>query len=275
MDIIQYYQSQGFAITSDPNTYYSGVWGLRNYTVNGYNYDSYCNGYHRAYDLASYHGAPIRAFTDMEILSGTNRYGNFGGTVVVGFKDIYGKKWQMILGHVNRTFTWRIGQKVKKGTILCYQSNTHNQGPNVSMASHLHLQVQPYGYLPGKQFVCNGVDPKNIIISGKPKKKSKAKPKKKTRKKNTKKFNKYGSRKARNKPYFKAVVKSTNGRGAAVRRWSGGTFRNTFTNDLPDGSIVYVYQTITKPVNGWARVYSRYNKGWVHLDQLQVLEVYD
>ena len=41
MDPITYLISQGFKVTSDPGRYKSGIWGLRNYTVNGYNYDNY------------------------------------------------------------------------------------------------------------------------------------------------------------------------------------------------------------------------------------------
>ena len=78
-------------------------------------------------------------------------------------------------------------------------------------------------------------------------------------------------RKTRSKAYAKGVIRSTNGKGAALRRYSGGTFRNTFGNDLPDGSVIYIYAT-TK--DGWAKVYSPQNKGWVHLDQVQITEVY-
>lgn len=178
MNIIEFYQKQGFKISSDPNKYSSGIWGKRDYTVNGYNYDSYCNGYHRAYDLYNYHGCPIVAFTDCVIEYGTRPYGTFGGQVVISFKDKKGKKWLMIYGHVNRDFTWKIGTKVKKGTILCYQSNTHNQGANVSMDSHLHIQVMSYGSYGEWAFTCTGVEIKNIEVDIDGKSNTKVKPSK-------------------------------------------------------------------------------------------------
>ena len=89
-------------------------------------------------------------------------------------------------------------------------------------------------------------------------------------------FNKRKGRKARAKAYAKGVVKSSNGKGAAYRRWSGDangnpTFRNRFGNDIPDGSVVYIFSTHK---SGWARIYSSTNKGWVHLDQVKITEVY-
>lgn len=114
-------------------------------------------------------------------------------------------------------------------------------------------------------------------INGKKVSKSKDKPKAKSTKKETPKtFNKRKGRKARPKAYAKGVVRSTNGKGAAYRRWSGDangnpTFRNRFGNDIPDGSVVYIFSTHK---SGWARIYSHTNKGWIHLDQVQITEVY-
>ena len=84
-------------------------------------------------------------------------------------------------------------------------------------------------------------------------------------------FNKRKGRKARAKAYARGVVKSTNGKGAAYRRWSNETFKNRFSNDIPDGSVVYIFSTHK---SGWARIYSSTNKGWIHLDQVQITEVY-
>ena len=84
-------------------------------------------------------------------------------------------------------------------------------------------------------------------------------------------FNKRKGRKARAKAYAKGVVKSSNGKGAAYRRWSNETFRNRYGNDIPDGSVVYIFSTHK---SGWARIYSSTNKGWVHLDQVKITEVY-
>src|SRR5699024_65998 len=108
------------------------------------------------------------------------------------------------------------------------------------------------------------------------KKVAKSKPKSKAKKETPKTFNKRKGRKARPKAYAKGVVRSTNGKGAAYRRWSGDangnpTFRNRFGNDIPDGSVVYIFSTHK---SGWARIYSYTNKGWIHLDQVQITEVY-
>lgn len=97
-----------------------------------------------------------------------------------------------------------------------------------------------------------------------------------TKKETPKTFNKRKGRKARPKAYAKGVVRSTNGKGAAYRRWSGDangnpTFRNRFGNDIPDGSVVYIFSTHK---SGWARIYSHTNKGWIHLDQVQITDVY-
>src|SRR5699024_7820756 len=78
MNPIAYLISQGFKVTSDPARYKSGIWGLRNYTVNGYNYDQYCGGYHRAFDLVKYDRAPIPAVFDGIVTAGTNHFGNLG-----------------------------------------------------------------------------------------------------------------------------------------------------------------------------------------------------
>ena len=45
MNAIEYLKSKGFKVSSDPAKYSSGVWGLRNYTEFGINYDAFCGGY--------------------------------------------------------------------------------------------------------------------------------------------------------------------------------------------------------------------------------------
>ena len=85
------------------------------------------------------------------------------------------------------------------------------------------------------------------------------------------KFNKYSERGLSNKPLFKGVIKSTNGKGAALRKWNRGKYNIAHGPDLPDGSIVYIYQVQS---NGFARVYSPSNDGFVHLDQVSVTNVY-
>ena len=104
------------------------------------------------------------------------------------------------------------------------------------------------------------------VKSKQPKKASKPKAKK-----NSTSFNKRKGRKTRSRAYAKGVIRSTNGKGAALRRYSGGTFRNTFGNDLPNGSVIYIFATHK---TGWAKVYSPQNKGWIHLDQVKITDVY-
>lgn len=163
MNPIGYLINRGFKITSDPSKYGSGIWGLRNYTVNGYNYDAYCNGFHRAYDLAKYHRASIPAVFDGIVTAGTSNYGNFGCTVVVANKEL---GYQVIYGHLARPLKVRMGQHVKQGEIIGYQSNTNYQ--NVRMDSHLHIQFQRYGFLSGERnFVCTGINPLSINVNKK------------------------------------------------------------------------------------------------------------
>lgn len=164
MNAVQYIVSKGFVVTSDPRTYASGVWGLRNYTVNGYNYDSYCNGYHRAYDFGSKNGdgAAIPSVCDGTVVSGTTSYGNFGAQVVI--LDSAGR-YQHIYGHLKRNIPVSIGQKVKQGQTIGYQGATNYN--NVYMASHLHYQVQTAGYRAEWAFVCDGINPLNVMVTGK------------------------------------------------------------------------------------------------------------
>ena len=277
---IQYLQSKGFVVTSDPNHYYQSynpprgkkAWGKRDLMSYGINADAYCGGYHRAYDMAKYHDAPIPAIANATVLRGTG-WNTFGWTLVLGFKDAKGRAFQVIYGHLNRNpLTYlRIGQNVKQGQTVAYQGASNNLG--VSMASHLHIQFQNYQAYNEWNFTCLGIDPLKMDIS-KSTPTSGATPKKASKPKASKKstgFNKRKGRKTRNKAYAKGVIRSTNGKGAALRRYSGGTFRNTFGNDLPDGSVIYIFATHK---TGWAKVYSPQNKGWIHLDQVQITEVY-
>lgn len=160
MNAIEYLKSKGFKVSSDPATYQSGVWGLRNYTEYGINYDSYCNGYHRAWDLYKYDGADVPAVFDGVVVAGTSDYGNFGGTVVVANKQL---GLQVIYGHLKRPIAVRIGQKVKQGQTIGKQGSTNFN--NVFMASHLHIQFQPYGFYNEKDFVCHGIDITKVDVT--------------------------------------------------------------------------------------------------------------
>lgn len=160
MNPIDYLVSKGFRITSDPTKYASKIWGKRDYTVNGHNYDSYCGGYHRAYDLSKRHLAPVPSVCDGVVSAGTKAYGNFGGTVVVANKEL---GIQVIYGHLARNLPVRVGQKVRAGQTVGHQSNTNNQG--VHMNSHLHIQFQNYGFIRGERnFVCTGIDPLKLVL---------------------------------------------------------------------------------------------------------------
>lgn len=166
MNPIQYLQSKGFKISSDPSTYASGVWGLRNYTqydpIKKYwiNHDAYSDGYHNAYDLYREDGAPLPAVVDGTIVDGTRQNGNFGGTIVLA--DNKGD-YQYIYGHC-KNLRVKVGDEVKQGDILGYQSNTNYAG--VYMDSHLHFQTQKQQYYANeKTFVKTGIDPLGINVN--------------------------------------------------------------------------------------------------------------
>lgn len=160
MNPIQYLINQGFRVTSDPTQYKSKIWGKRDYTVNGYNYDQFCGGYHRAYDLSKKDNAGVPAVCSGVVTSGTGSYGNFGGTVVIANKAL---GIQVIYGHLNRKLPVKIGRNVRQGDIIGHQSNTNFD--NVPMASHLHIQFQKYGYIKGeKNFVCTGINPLKLNV---------------------------------------------------------------------------------------------------------------
>ena len=147
MNLIQYLRNKGFRLTSNPARYSSGIWGLRNYTVQGYNYDAFCGGYHRAYDFAKHHNAPIPAIWG-GIIEEVVKYGNFGCHVTLSSGN---KKYQAIYGHLSRNVPVKVGQRVKQGDIIGYQSNTNYN--NVRMDSHLHLQIQSYFVISFEKFI--------------------------------------------------------------------------------------------------------------------------
>ena len=289
---IKYLQNDGWVITSDPDKYYTSYnpnrgkkpWGQRDHFEYGINVDSYCGGKHPALDMVKRHNAPIKFFANATVLRGTG-WNTFGWTAVLGFVDHNGIKRQVILGHLNSNPLnfLKIGQNVKVGDVVGYQGASNNLG--VTMASHLHIQFQNYQSLGEWAFTCTGIEPRNIdITTTKPtsgststskneasKPQATSKPSATAKKETPTTFNKRKGRKARAKAYAKGVVRSTNGKGAAYRRWSNETFKNRFGNDIPDGSTVYIFSTHK---SGWARIYSSTNKGWIHLDQVQITEVY-
>ena len=169
---IAYLQKDGFKISSNPREYRESYpngkrkpWGKRDLMQYGINADSYCGGYHRAYDLYREHNAPIKSTANALVAPGTG-WNTFGWTLVLTFVDATGKHYQVIYGHLNRNplLDFKVGQEVKQGQVVVYQGGSNNIGVS-NMASHLHIQFQPYGALNEKAFTCNGVDPLNIDVS--------------------------------------------------------------------------------------------------------------
>lgn len=261
-------QSQGFVITSDPTWF--DTWGYRNLWQYGIWADGYSNGWHRAYDVAKYHNAPIKSGVNGTVLQGTG-FGGFGNQLVLGFIDAKGNKYQIIYGHLNRNplLDFKVGQNVKKGQVVAYQGASNNLG--VSMASHLHFQVQHYQYYNEYNFIVNGINPLNIDISS-TKPTSGATPSTSKPSGNTPAtFNKRKGRKTRANAYAKGIVRNTDGLGAAQYRWSGGNFTNRFWPDIGEGEEVWLYAT---SASGWGKVYSPNHKGWVWLDRVQITQVF-
>lgn len=265
-NFIQAFLNDGWRMTSDA-TKQPGGFGVRQLYAYGKNVDSYCGGKHNAFDFAKWHNAPIETPVNCTVLNGTG-WNTFGWTGVFGFIDHNGKWRQFIIGHLNTNPLnfLKVGQTLKKGSIIGYQGTSNNL--NVSMASHLHLQVQNYAALDEWGFTCTGLNAYAIdITTSKPTGgKIVSAPSN-----NQSKFNKYTPRKNSNGAWFKGVVDSTNGKGAAVRKYSNGYYNIAHGPDLPDGSTVYIFQVMN---NGFARVYSSRNDGFVHLDQIRVTKVF-
>ena len=278
-----YLENHGYRWTSDPNLYYQSYnpnrgkkpWGKRDHYEYGINVDSYCGGYHRAYDMVKWHGAGIPAIANATVLRGTG-WNTFGYTLVLGFKDAKGRLFQVIYGHLNRNplLDVRIGQNVKQGQIVAYQGASNNL--NVTMNSHLHIQFQNYQSYNEWQFTCLGIDPLNIDVSKtspssgatptKVKKPSTPASKPSTVNKNT-------NRSRSLKAHFSGRVDSL---GAEVRKRRGS--RRTGFNwnqkagySLKPGDLVYIFEVH----DGWGRIYTGNLTGhgsndWIWLGRLNV-----
>lgn len=270
-NLISDLQNQGFVITSDPTWF--NPWGYRNLWSYGAWVDSYSNGYHRAYDLAKYHNAPIRSGVNGTVLNGTG-FGGFGYQLVLGFIAKNGKKYQIIYGHLNRNplLDFKVGQNVKKGQVVAYQGASNNLG--VTMASHLHIQVQHYQYYNEYNFIVNGINPLNIDISS-TKPSSGATPTKNpaTPASKPSAVNKNKNRGRSLKAHFSGRVDSL---GAEVRKRRGS--RRTGFNwnqkagySLKPGDLVYIFEVH----DGWGRIYTgnltgRGSNDWIWLGRLNV-----
>lgn len=259
---IAYLENHGFRWTSDPNLYFQSYnpnrgkkpWGKRDHYEYGINVDSYCGGYHRAYDMVKWHGAGIPAIANATVLAGTG-WNTFGWTLVLGFKDAKGRLFQVIYGHLNRNplLDVRIGQNVKQGQIVAYQGASNNL--NVRMNSHLHIQFQNYQSLNEWNFTCLGIDPLNIDVS-KSSPSSGATPTKKPTTPASKpaKVNKSGNRGRSLKAHFSGRVDNL---GAEVRKRRGSQRTGFNWNQksgysLKPGDLVYVFEVH----DGWYRIYT-------------------
>ena len=258
---IAYLENHGFRWTSDPNLYYQSYnpnrgkkpWGKRDHYEYGINVDSYCGGYHRAYDMVKWHGAGIPAIANATVLAGTG-WNTFGWTLVLGFKDAKGRLFQVIYGHLNRNplLDVRIGQNVKQGQIVAYQGASNNL--NVTMNSHLHIQFQNYQALNEWNFTCLGIDPLNIDVSKSSPSSGATPTKPATPASKPANVSKGGNRGRSLKAHFSGRVDSL---GAEVRKRRGS--RRTGFNwnqkagySLNPGDLVYVFEVH----DGWYRIFT-------------------
>ena len=160
---ITYLTKKGWEISSDPRTYdqYPKNYGYRNYTEDGINYDAYCSGYHRAFDVYSNETNQIPAVTSGTVIL-SEPFGNFGGTIEI--RDNNGHDW--IYGHMQRdTLQFSKGDKVIQGDIIGLQGNSNYD--NNPMSEHLHIQLRRKGEDISKEVtrVCSGMPIENYDIS--------------------------------------------------------------------------------------------------------------
>lgn len=160
---VDYLLSKGWKISSDPRYYegYPDNYGLRNFTQNGINYDSFCGGYHRAFDFYSNETNDVPAITSGTVIT-SEPYGNFGGTVEI--RDSNGNDW--IYGHLQRdSLRFSKGDKVNQGDIVGLQGSSNFA--DLPMAVHLHLQLRPKGVdlANEKVEVCSGIPMEKYDIS--------------------------------------------------------------------------------------------------------------
>lgn len=160
---IDYLTQKGWKISSDPRLYdnYPNDYGFRNYIENGINYDEFCGGYHRAFDLYNNSTNDIPAVTSGTVIT-SETHGNFGGTIEI--RDANGNDW--IYGHLQRqSLKYSEGYKVNQGDIIGLQgSSNYYDNP---MNAHLHLQLRPKGtnLKDEKLEVCSGIPIEKYDIS--------------------------------------------------------------------------------------------------------------
>lgn len=160
---IDYLTKKGWKISSDPRNYngYPKNYGFRNFIQNGINYDSFCGGYHRAFDLFNNTTNDVPSVTSGTVITSED-YGNFGGTVEI--RDSNGNDW--IYGHLQRgSLRFAKGDKVNQGDIVGLQGSSNYY--NNPMAVHLHLQLRPKGIDLSNESaeVCSGIPIEKYDIS--------------------------------------------------------------------------------------------------------------
>ncbi|MFI3378904.1 peptidoglycan DD-metalloendopeptidase family protein [Mammaliicoccus sciuri] len=154
LNAIDYLTKKGWKVSSDPRKYdnYPKNYGYRNYIENGVNYDSFCGGYHRAFDVYNNATDNVPAVTSGTVIT-SNQYGNFGGTIEI--RDSNGNDW--IYGHLQRpSLKFSVGDKVNQGDTVGLQgSSNYYDNP---MSAHLHIQLRPKGTKTDEvSLVCSGI----------------------------------------------------------------------------------------------------------------------
>lgn len=138
---ISYLTKKGWEISSDPRTFddYPKNYGYRNYVEDGINYDAFCSGYHRAFDVFNNKTDEIPAVASGTVIL-SEPFGNFGGTMEI--RDSNGNDW--IYGHMQRdSLKFSKGDKVIQGNIIGLQGDTnYDDNP---MSAHLHIQLREKG----------------------------------------------------------------------------------------------------------------------------------
>lgn len=163
LSAIDYLTKKGWKISSDPREYkdYPKNYGYRDYVENGIHYDSYCSGYHRAFDVFHNNTNNVPAVTSGTVIL-SEPFGNFGGTIEI--RDSNGNDW--IYGHLRRdSLKFSKGDKVVQGNIIGLQGNSNYAGN--PMNDHLHIQLRKKGEDITNEItrVCSGIQIENYDIT--------------------------------------------------------------------------------------------------------------
>lgn len=245
---IDYLTKKGWKISSDPRTYdnYPKNYGYRNYQENGINYDEFCGGYHRAFDLYNNATNDIPAVTSGTVVT-SETHGNFGGTVEI--RDANGNDW--IYGHLQRnSLRFSKGDKVNQGDIVGLQgSSNYYDNP---MNAHLHLQLRPKGtnLNDEKAEVCSGLPIEKYDISKLNAKQDKSKNGSEKQLKHIYSNHIKGNKITAPKPSVQGVV-----------------IHNDYGSMTPAQYLPWLYarENNGTHVNGWASVYANRNEVlWYH-----------